>query len=741
VNAAGALLDSQVLPQRPPDLQRSISAFVEEDGDQKRLHLLVEGAYCAACIQTIEGRLTADPIITEARLNLTLRRLTVTWKGDRHHANNIVESVEAIGYHVTPFDPEHLTQVDLQSGRELLRALSVAAFASSNIMMLSLAVWAGQMQDMAPATQSLLQWISALVTLPAIAVAGRPFFRSALRAILGGHTNIDVPVAIGVLSITVMSLVELVRHGHDVYFDSAPTLLFVLLIGRYLDFRVRARSRAAIERLLMLKAHGAAVCRDDGHIDVLPAAAVEAGMIVLVKAGERVPIDGFITEGCSELDVSIVTGESLPVSVAPGAPVLAGSINGAAALRLQATNTIDRSYLAEIVRLVEMAETSRGPAVTIADRAARIWTPIVHGVALLTFTGWCLFTNTGAVTALLHAVTVLIIACPCAIGLAVPAVQIVATGMLLKQGILLRSGDALERLASVDHVAFDKTGTLSEGRPILLSLPEDCETLRTAASLAAASRHPLAQAIAQNAPDVPPAIGVIEFPGQGLSLLTALGEIRLGRASFCGVGYEIEDEATEVWLTRPGQPRVRFTFEDLPRKDARHAIEELRARSLKIAILSGDRKPTVARFAENLNIDEVHGGLTPAEKIELIEHWRSEGRRVLMMGDGLNDAPALAAAFVSASFTHGAPASQSAADIILPSDRLETIGVVHASAVRAIRIIRQNLVLAALYNIALVPLAIIGLVTPLGAAIAMSASSLTVTLNALRSGLPLKERR
>jgi Cu2+-exporting ATPase len=491
----------------------------------------------------------------------------------------------------------------------------------------------------------------------------------------------------------------------------------------------------------MLKAHGAAVCRDDGHIDVLPAAAVEAGMIVLVKAGERVPIDGIITEGCSELDVSIVTGESLPVSVAPGAPVLAGSINGAAALRLQATNTIDRSYLAEIVRLVEMAETSRGPAVTIADRAARIWTPIVHGVALLTFTGWCLFTNTGAVTALLHAVTVLIIACPCAIGLAVPAVQIVATGMLLKQGILLRSGDALERLASVDHVAFDKTGTLSEGRPVLLSLPEDCETLRTAASLAAASRHPLAQAITQNVPDVTPAIGVIEFPGQGLSLLTALGEIRLGRASFCGVECEIEDDTTEVWLTRPGQPPVRFTFEDLPRKDARHAIEELRARSLKIAILSGDRKPTVARFAENLNIDEVHGGLTPAEKIELIEHWRSEGRRVLMMGDGLNDAPALAAAFVSASFTHGAPASQSAADIILPSDRLETIGVVHASAVRAIRIIRQNLVLAALYNIALVPLAIIGLVTPLGAAIAMSASSLTVTLNALRSGLPLKERR
>ncbi len=238
-----------------------------------------------------------------------------------------------------------------------------------------------------------------------------------------------------------------------------------------------------------------------------------------------------------------------------------------------------------------------------------------------------------------------------------------------------------------------------------------------------------------------PAIGVIEFPGQGLSLLTALGEIRLGRASFCGVECEIEDDTTEVWLTRPGQPPVRFTFEDLPRKDARPSIQELRARDLTIAILSGDRKPTVARFAENLNIDEVHGGLTPAEKIELIEHWRSEGRRVLMMGDGLNDAPALAAAFVSASFTHGAPASQSAADIILPSDRLETIGVVHASAVRAVRIIRQNLVLAALYNIALVPLAIIGLVTPLGAAIAMSASSLTVTLNALRSGLPLKERR
>jgi len=741
VTTAAAVLDHVPDRETANETAHAVSGFVQAEGDGCRLHLLVDGAHCAACISTIENRLQRDPAVTDARLNLSLRRLSVAWRGDKSHADRIAAAVEQLGYRVAPFDPEHLTRIDDRTGRELLRALAIAAFASSNVMMLSLAVWAGQAQDMPQGTQLLFQWLAALVTLPAVAIGGRPFFRSALQAIRAGRTNIDVPIALGILLTTTISVVELARHGRDVYFDSAAALLFVLLIGRYLDFRVRARSRGAVERLLMLKAHGAAVCHEDGRIEMLPADAVAPGMIVLVRAGERIPVDGRVTEGRAALDVSIVTGESIPQSVSPGDRVLAGSINGASALRIRAANTIDRSHLAEIVRLVEQAELKRGPALTLADRVARIWTPAVHGAAFLTLMGWWLFADASFATALLYAVSVLIIACPCAIGLAVPAVQVVATGALLRKNILVRSGDALERLARIDHVAFDKTGTLTEGRARITEWPRDKDAIVVAASLAAASTHPAAQAIHSAYPDGIPPKNTTEHAGLGISAITPEGEIRLGRASFCGIADAGCNHGSEIWLSRPGFTPERFGFEDPLRKESLHVIERLRAKGFIPSLLSGDREPVVRTLARRLGIEDAHGGLLPKDKLRLLEDWRENGRRVLMVGDGLNDAPALAAAYVSASFTHGAPASQSAADIVLPSDRLDTILTTWLTARRAVRVIYQNLGLAALYNVALIPVAMLGFVTPLGAAVAMAASSLTVTLNALRAGRISQEAR
>jgi Cu2+-exporting ATPase len=719
-----------------PDNQigRSVSGFVQYDGDRKSLHLLVDGAHCASCIASIENRLHRDPAVSHARLNLSLRRLSVSWQGENSHADDIANAVEALGYRVAPFDPEHLTRIDDRTGRELLRALAVAAFASSNVMMLSLAVWAGQAQDMPHGTQLLFQWLAALVTLPTVAIAGKPFFRSAIQAVRAGRTNIDVPIAVGIFLTTTISVIELVRHGRDVYFDSAAALLFVLLIGRYLDFRVRARSRSAIERLLMLKAHGAAVCRDDGMIEMLSAEAIRPGMIVLVRSGERVPVDGDVVEGHADLDVSVVTGESLPQTVRKGDSVLAGSINGSSPLRIRATKTIERSHLAEIVRLVEQAELRRGPAVTLADGVSRIWTPAVHGVALLTLLGWWLFTDASFANALLYAVSVLIIACPCAIGLAAPAVQVVATGALLKRGILIRSGDALERLARVDHVAFDKTGTLTQGRPHITEWPRDEEAVKIAASLAAASTHPATRAIQAAWPKLPPMEGAEEIPGLGVRVATSGGDIRLGRAAFCGVEANEVRDGSEIWLVRPGELPERFVFKDPLRSDATKMISAFRKHGFSPSLLSGDRKEVVRSVAHCLEVAEAHGELLPADKVAILEMWRGDGRHVLMVGDGLNDAPALAAAHVSASFTHGAPASQSAADVVLPTDRLFSVITAWVASRRAVRIIHQNLGLAALYNIALVPVAVLGLVTPLGAAIAMAASSLTVTLNALRAG-------
>ncbi|QFR33459.1 cation-translocating P-type ATPase [Ancylobacter sp. TS-1] len=714
---------------------RSVCGFVESEGEAKRLHLLVAGAHCAACISAIEGRLRDDPAVTQARLNLALRRLSVEWRGEARHADALAGAVEALGYTVAPFDPAHLARLDTQTGRALVRALAIAAFASSNVMMLSLAVWAGQAQDMAPGTQLLFQWLAGLVALPAVAFAGRPFFRSALRALRAGRTNIDVPIALGLILTTAISVIELLRQGRDVYFDSATALLFVLLVGRYLDFRVRARSRGAIERLLMLKAHGAAVCRADGTVEVLPAEAVHAGMSVLVRPGERVPVDGFVIDGRSELDVAIVTGESLPQAVAPGARVLAGSVNRAAPLRIRASAGVEDSHLADVARLVERAEQARGPAQALADRVARIWTPIIHPVALATLLGWWLFAGAGLAPALLHAVSVLIIACPCAIGLAVPAVQVVATGALLRRGVLLRAGDALERLAGIDHVAFDKTGTLTCGQPRITRWPDDPEAVRLAAGLAAASHHPAARALHAAVPDAGPPAGWAEVPGEGLRAPVPGGELRLGRAAFCRAEPG-EDGDSEIWLARPGRAPVRFGFEDALRPQAGAVVAAFRAAGLPVAILSGDRLAAVARVARVLGLPDWHAGLLPGDKLERLDAWRRQGWRVLMVGDGLNDAPALAGAHVSASFAHGAPASQSAADIVLPPGDLAAVHHAWRAGRRAHRIIVQNLVLAALYNVALIPVAIFGLVTPLGAAVAMAASSLTVTLNALRAGEP-----
>lgn len=723
---------------------RSVHGFVESEGESRRLHLLVDGAHCAACIGTIESRLRADPCVTGARLNLALRRLSVEWQGEARHADVLAGAVEALGYRVAPFDPTHLARLDADTGLEWLRALAIAAFASSNVMMLSLAVWAGQAQDMAPGTQALFQWLAALVTVPAVAVAGRPFFRSALRALRAGHGNIDVPIALSLLLTVLISLIELARHGRDVYFDSATALLFVLLLGRTLDFHVRARSRGAVERLLMLKAQGAAVCGEDGTVEVLPASAIRPGMVVLVRAGERLPVDGTVLEGDTDLDVGIVTGESQPRPVAPGALVLAGSVALTGPLRIRASAAVADSHLADIVRLVERAERTRGPAVALADRVARILTPVIHGVALATLAGWWLFTDAGLPAALLHAVSVLIIACPCAIGLAVPAVQVVATGALLKRGILLRAGDALERLARIDQVAFDKTGTLTSGAPSVTSWPDDAEAIRLAAGLATASRHPVARALHAGHPLARPLAGVEEIPGEGLRAPCAGGEIRLGRAAFCGLALMDaapgETAGGEVWLTRPLHAPARFLIEDTPRPEAARVVAAFAAAGMPATLLSGDRPGAVARLAGAVGIGDWQADLRPGDKLARLEALRAQGRRVLMAGDGLNDAPALAGAFVSASFAHGAPASQSAADLVLPSGDLAALPVAWRVARRARRLIVQNLVLAALYNMALIPVAVLGLVTPLGAAIAMAASSLTVTLNALRAGAPAGER-
>ncbi|MEA1651030.1 heavy metal translocating P-type ATPase metal-binding domain-containing protein [Nitrospirillum sp. BR 11164] len=703
------------------------------------LRLSVDGLHCGACLWLIEAAVTKHhPEVQSARANLTTRCLTLRWTGAPAQAVEYARLVTGLGYRVAPFgvggtaagaDPAAAQE------RALLRRLALAGFAAANVMLLSVSVWSGA-DAMGDATRTLLHWVSALIALPTVAIAGQPFFQSALAALRAGRTNMDVPISVGVLLTTGMSVVMTARHGEHAYFDGAVMLLFFLLVGRYLDSRARGRARSAAAHLLALNQAPVTVLGADRLPQVLPPARVPLGATVLVAAGERIGVDGTVAEGVSDLDASLVTGETLPLAVAPGAQVFAGMINRTAPLRLTATASGEGTLLAEMVRLLEAAEQGRARHVLLADRIARAYTPVVHLTALATFLAWMFLGSAAWYQALLIAVSVLIITCPCALALAVPAVQVAASGRLMRQGILLKSATALERLAPIDTVVFDKTGTLTLGRPDLVPDPTlTAEELELAARLARASRHPLSRALARAAGPGPVADGVVEVPGGGLRWLGPQGFVRLGSRAFCGVDDAGAGQAgPELWFSRCGQPPRRFLFADRPRRDAAAVVAELKAAGYRVELLSGDRAVTAHALAAEVGIDIVRADARPADKCAHLAALRAEGRTVLMVGDGLNDAAALAAADVSLSPASAVDVTQTAADVVFQGDGLAAVAETLAVARRARTLVRQNLAFTLLYNLCAVPVAMAGFATPFVAAAAMSGSSLAVMANALRLG-------
>jgi len=731
------LLDAGARALRPEPAERWDLArhIVTKPDGTKELTLAVDGLQCGACVWLIESVLAKEQNVLAGRVNMTTRRLRLSWQGSDQDADRLVGRIEALGYRLVPFDMSALAAMQDRTGRMLLRSLAIAGFAAGNVMLISIGIWAGQSGaigdgGIGPATVSLLHWISALVAMPAIAYAGRPFFASALAALRQRRTNMDVPISLGVLLVTGMSLTETIAGGAHTYFDSAITLLFFLLVGRVLDHRARGQARATAEQLLALRTTDVAVIQPDGTIRRVGQEQVAEGDRILVAAGERIGVDGVLENGAALLDSSLVTGESLPVNADPGAAVFAGTLNLGATLTIRATATGGATLLAECVRLIEAAETRRGRFVVIADRVAKRYAPAVHLCALLTFLWWFLGVGVPAGQALLTASAVLIITCPCALALAVPAVQVVATGRLFRGGMLLKSATALERLAEVDTVVFDKTGTLTEPLLALLETPVAAD-LHLAATLAISSRHPLARSLVAASGAVVPADGVIEVPGQGLSLTTPVGEIRLGSRTFCGVA-DAPSAGPEMWLTRPGAVPVRFCFGERPRQDAAAVIQRLLAMGLRVRLVSGDHADQVARIASTLGIADWRAGCTPVGKVSLIEGWGAEGHKILMVGDGMNDSPALAAASVSASPSTAADVSQTVADLVFQGAKLEPVVIALQTARQAKAVMRQNLALSIGYNAIMVPLAIGGWVTPWLAAAAMSSSSLLVMANSLR---------
>ncbi len=719
----------------------SVENSVAEDNLQT-VQLSVPDMHCAGCMGKVEKSLTSLNDVASARANLSTRRVRISWKNSTITPENLIERLAGSGFSAHTIDDIYAFEDEQEkTARELLRSLAVSGFAAANVMLLSVSVWAGA----SDVTRDLFHWISALIALPAIIYAGRPFFRSAWTALSHRRMNMDVPISLAVILAGAMSLFETMSGSAYVYFDAAVTLLFFLLAGRYLDQMMRARARNSAMQLLKLAPKVALVEDDNGQRSNVPVAMLEVGMKVVVLPGAVVPVDGQVIAGKSELDRSLITGESLPELVSKHDFVQSGVMNLTAPLVLRVSAVGEDSFLASVIRLMEAAEQHKSNYVRIADRLAAIYAPFVHITALLTFLGWLWFTQGDWHQALVVAISVLIITCPCALGLAVPVVQVVANGILFSRGILVKDGAALEKLAKIDHIVLDKTGTVTTGNLVAQDISGiDDNTLGIAAGLAANSTHPLSVALCAAAKErkipVIPCDTMQEFPGHGLEGLCEGRNVRIGNGAWCGIEEDADNDktpvmdvaASQLWIRIGHEKPVALTFVDQLRSDAQLVVGNWQKLDLKVTLLSGDRPSSVASVAQALGVDHFIAEASPADKIEIIKNLETSGHRVLMIGDGINDAPALAAAHASMAPASASDIGRSAADIIFLGDRLAPTAFAWHTARRAQRLIRQNFCLALVYNMIAIPVAMAGFASPLIAAVAMSTSSVIVTLNALR---------
>ena len=722
----------------------------EQQPHQWTSSVVFEGMHCNACAINIEEALMSVPGVKSAQISAASHRGRVVWSDEQTQPSDWMKAVAQLGYRTLPANDALANEVRREDARKMLWRLGVAGLCMMQVMMYATPVYMSEPQDIAPDMVQLLRWASWVLSLPVLFFSCMPFFKTALRDLKQRKISMDLPVAIGMLVTFVVSTLGTFEpqgpFGAEVYFDSFTMFVFFLLTGRWLELRLRDKTAGALEAVMNRLPDAVHRKTRVGEWETVTLRHLRVQDVIQVRPGEAFAADAQIVSGETQVDEALLTGESRPLPRALGEHVLAGSLNLTATVEVQVTTLGKQTRFGQMVALMESASVSKPGMALLADRVAK---PFLWGVlimaALAAAWGW----QYSPAHALMVAVSVLIVTCPCALSLATPAAMLSTAGALAKAGVMLRSLQALQSLAKVDTVIFDKTGTLTNEDFSLQHMttrdgikPE--QALAWAAALAHHSLHPVSRSLVRTGGDMGSSAFVLEnikeFAGQGVqaSLRVAAEnsvevrkELRLGSAAFCDVQPQHSD-VLQASLSDQAGWLATFEFAETPREEANATLRALEGMGLRIRILSGDGQGSVSQLASLLNIDEAMGSCSPEEKLKQVKLEQAQGHRVAMVGDGLNDGPVLAGADVSFALGQALPLAQSKADFVFMASNLKPLVATILLSKQTMQIVRQNLVWAAVYNFSCVPLAMLGYLPAWLAGLGMACSSLGVVLNAMR---------
>jgi len=716
-----------------------LQRFVQNGADGAELNLIMDGIRCASCVWLIEHLLGQTAGVQSARINFATHRALVRFDPQQTTPAEICARLTAVGYLPRPFSLDELQRsADLERSSLLLR-FGTAVFFSLQLMGFSLALYAGYFQGMDATARSLLQFFAAAVATPVVFYSGWPFLRGAWYSLRNRLPNMDLLIALGVLSAYFYSLYALTT-GQEIYFDTAAMIITLILAGRLFESGARRKAAAGVDRLLQLAPARATQVAADGTTAIVDSSQLKVGDLVRVQPGERFPTDGCVAAGATEVDEAAVSGEPLPVLREPGSQITSGTLNLTGSIDVRVTAPAAESFVARVAAMVEQAQSRHAPVQGLADRIATLFIPCVILIALGTFIYW-----SGQSDALMHAVTVLVVACPCALGLATPTAVMVATGRAAEAGVLFRGGDILEASAGIGKIAFDKTGTLTGGTPQVVEIAPHIgtseELLALAATATAGSSHPLARGIKAEARrrgiEHPALPGGRTVPGRGVEQPSAAGMLLAGSHRFMsehGISPEKNENVTksEVYIARKKVYYGVLRLDDRLRDNAAAVIATLQRQAYATLLLTGDQPATAATVAGQLQIDEWQAELTPGQKALVIDQALARGEKVMMVGDGINDAPALSTETVGCALAGGTDIAVESADLVLVGADLGKLCFALDLARSSMRVIRQNLFWAFSYNLVAIPLAASGKLLPVYGAAAMAISSICVVSNSLR---------